>query len=696
MKYRLSRAGAAALALALATALFFVAASVPAATFTVTNTNDSGAGSLRQAIDDANASPGGDTIDFNIPGGGVHTITPQSLLPIVSEAVTIDGYTQPGSSPNTNATGGLNSVLQIEIDGTVAPNRCVTIGASGVVVRGLVINRCGESIEIFNPFGSNVSGIVIAGNFLGTDATGLASALNQAGVASGTQGGTASFAVGGLNPADRNLISGNSNAGIQTLSNFNGGSTSIVQGNIIGLDKNATIPIPNQFGIVLNDGGPTAMTVGGLAPEAANIISGNSAVGIYVIGVPDTCTIRGNSIFDNAALGIKTSGLNDLSQPGPNDLGDADGGPNGGQNYPIVSSVQVTNGPSGGSTHILGVLHSTPSTGYDVDFYANPACTNFPREFLEGKTYIGSTHTDTDGSGTAVIDVTLPVIVESGARITATATNPTGGTSEFSQRIPFSMTPSSGDPAGGAQLGINGTDMLDGATVTVGGVAATDVNVVSSVFMNATAPALPAGTVNDVVVTNTDGSSGTLAKGYVSDFLDVNGFHQFHAFVTTLVSNAITVGVGGGLFGVDQPTLRQQMAVFLLKGKHGLCYVPPPCQGDFADVPCPSTFADWIEALADEGISGGCGGGNFCPTNPVRRDQMAPFLLKAEHGSSYVPPACAGTFADVTCPSLFADWIEQLATEQITSGCGGTNYCPTNNSTRGQMAVFVVKTFNLQ
>jgi hypothetical protein len=71
--------------------------------------------------------------------------------------------------------------------------------------------------------------------------------------------------------------------------------------------------------------------------------------------------------------------------------------------------------------------------------------------------------------------------------------------------------------------------------------------------------------------------------------------------VTTLVSNGITVGVGGGNYGVDQPTLRQQMAVFLLKGKHGLCYTPPACTGTFADVPCPSTFADWIEALAAEG-----------------------------------------------------------------------------------------------
>ena len=75
---------------------------------------------------------------------------------------------------------------------------------------------------------------------------------------------------------------------------------------------------------------------------------------------------------------------------------------------------------------------------------------------------------------------------------------------------------------------------------------------------------------------------------------------------------------------------------------------------------------------------------------------MAVFLLKAEHGFSYVPPACGGAFPDVPCPSPFADWIEQLAAEQVTGGCGGGNYCPLSNNTRGQMAVFIVKTFKLQ
>jgi hypothetical protein len=61
-----------------------------------------------------------------------------------------------------------------------------------------------------------------------------------------------------------------------------------------------------------------------------------------------------------------------------------------------------------------------------------------------------------------------------------------------------------------------------------------------------------------------------------------------------------------------------------------------------------------------------------------------------------VPPPCQGIFGDVTCPSTFADWIEQLSNEGITGGCGGGNYCPQNANTRGQMAVFLTKTFHLQ
>ena len=139
------------------------------------------------------------------------------------------------------------------------------------------------------------------------------------------------------------------------------------------------------------------------------------------------------------------------------------------------------------------------------------------------------------------------------------------------------------------------------------------------------------------------------------------------------------------------------MAVFLLKSKYGAAHVPPPCTGIFTDVACPGTFTDWIEELSALGVTGGCGGSDYCPTNPVTRAQMSAFLLKTDFGSAYAPPACTGTvFADVPCQGgLFDAWIEDLASRGITGGCGGGNYCPADPNTRGQMAVFLVKTFSL-
>ena len=256
-----------------------------------------------------------------------------------------------------------------------------------------------------------------------------------------------------------------------------------------------------------------------------------------------------------------------------------------------------------------------------------------------------------------------------------------------------------GPDTGGSGFSVSGTDFAAPTAIAVGGAAATNVAFVNDHQLSATMPAFPPGTSQDVVVTTPDGTTGTLIKGWVADFLDVPSSHIFHDFVVTLVSSGITVGVGGGNFGVDQGTKRQQMAVFLLKGKYGLCFVPPPCASAFPDVPCPSTFADWIEALAAEGITTGCGGGNFCPNNLVTRRQMAVFLLKARYGSGYVPPTCTGVFDDVPCPGAPAvDFIERLAAEQITGGCSVTPplYCPDNTSTRGQMAVFIVKRFGLQ
>jgi hypothetical protein len=149
---------------------------------------------------------------------------------------------------------------------------------------------------------------------------------------------------------------------------------------------------------------------------------------------------------------------------------------------------------------------------------------------------------------------------------------------------------------------------------------------------------------------------------------------------------------------VSAALTRAQIAVLLLKSGNGLCFAPPPATGAvFADVAPGDFAAAWIEALAAAGITDGCGGGDYCPAAPVSRAQMAVFLLKAEHGPGYAPPECIGIFDDVPCPSPFADWIEQLYAEGVTGGCSADPalYCPSVATTRGQAAAFLSTTFHL-
>jgi hypothetical protein len=184
-------------------------------------------------------------------------------------------------------------------------------------------------------------------------------------------------------------------------------------------------------------------------------------------------------------------------------------------------------------------------------------------------------------------------------------------------------------------------------------------------------------------------------------FPDVLTDNIFYAFIETLFHNGVTGGCSGGGYCPANPVTRAQMAVFLLKSKFGSAHIPPPCNGTvFADVPCTGgPFDPWIEELADLGITGGCGGGLYCPNNTVTRQQMAVFLLKAFEGSAYVPPACTGIFDDVPCApgTGFSDWIEELADRGITGGCSAAPplYCPTNPNNRGQMAAFLSKMFGL-
>src|SRR5437868_11498815 len=141
-------------------------------TFTVTNINDTGTGSLRQAITDANNHSGLDTIAFDIPGTGVHTITPATALPNITDAVIIDGYTQPGASANTLAVGD-NAQLRIQLDGTTTAGNGLAFGPpGGSTVRGLIINNYQVGICLSLGFEYGSSKNLIEGNFIGVDATG--------------------------------------------------------------------------------------------------------------------------------------------------------------------------------------------------------------------------------------------------------------------------------------------------------------------------------------------------------------------------------------------------------------------------------------------------------------------------------------------------------------------------------------------
>jgi uncharacterized repeat protein (TIGR03803 family) len=117
---------------------------------------------------------------------------------------------------------------------------------------------------------------------------------------------------------------------------------------------------------------------------------------------------------------------------------------------------------------------------------------------------------------------------------------------------------------------------------------------------------------------------------------------------------------------------------------------------DFADEPPSDPFYAYVCAVGRARVTSGCGEGNFCPGASVTRAQMAILLLKALLGGGYLPPPCTGLFQDVPCPGGFAvDWIEQLYNESVTGGCGAGIYCPNDPVTRGQMAVFLSKTFGL-
>lgn len=421
--------------------------------FTVTNIGDSGVGSLRQAILDANLSSGSDLIQFNISGAGVHKITVLSALPDITDPVTIDGTTQPsgtieldGSSAGAGANGlsigtGSCVIRGLAIDGFsgngirldaggghLIEGNLIGVGAgnggSGIFVnsnnntiggftaaaRNVVSGNGGPGIHLLSASSNNV-----IGNFIGTDPTGTVSIGNVDGI---RLDGSNNNTIGGLVPAARNVISGNIQNGILLLM---GASGNHIQGNFIGTRADGVSQLGNiAAGIRLDAGLPQNNMIGGSSPGAGNVIAFNM-IGVTVLSGTGN-TIIGNSISKNDTLGID---LNNDSVS-PNDFCDTDGGANGTQNFPLIDEVQT----GGGMVFIKGGLNSTPLTQFRLDFYANAACSALG--FGEGERFIGTATVTTDSMCVAQIDVTLSASVAAGDVVTATATDPSGNTSEFS------------------------------------------------------------------------------------------------------------------------------------------------------------------------------------------------------------------------------------------------------------------------
>jgi hypothetical protein len=199
----------------------------------------------------------------------------------------------------------------------------------------------------------------------------------------------------------------------------------------------------------------------------------------------------------------------------------------------------------------------------------------------------------------------------------------------------------------------------------------------------------------DVLVSDscTDGASNAATLSV--EFDDVPLDNPFHADIITIATAGITGGCTPTSFCPSNDVSRAEMAVFLLKSKFGADHVPPPPVQVFPDVPNDAFAAAWIDELAALQITGGCGGGLYCPDRPISRGEMAVLLLKTLLGSDYVPPPPAGIFADVPLDSFAIAWIEDLYNRGITAGCG-TNpltFCPDANVPREQMATFLVRTF---
>lgn len=383
------------------------AAPAGAATFTVNDAGDSGTGTLRQAILDANVDGTADLIDFQLGG---QTISPTSALPPITEPVTIDSTTDPG-----NILDGSNAGLGVS---------GLSLNSANVTVKGLEIdNFTDDGILV------NASNSAIGQNSIGVFGSNGGNGIE---IAAGS-----GAAIGGNVGA--NTIETNGGAGIAIAANG-----SVVVGNTIG-----------DFGA---GNGGDGITLSGSASNNqigsdtnGNQIVENGGAGVAVTGTGTGNTIIGNAISGNGGLGI------DLGSSGitANDAGDGDTGANDLQNFPALTDFTT----SGGNSTITGTLNSTANTDFRISFYSTPQCDDSGNG--EGDSYVGTATVHTDGSGNATINSSFPTINDHFVTATATpGTSGTGSTSEFSSCVtgpPTGVVVTNGT----VELGVNNTGDLN-------------------------------------------------------------------------------------------------------------------------------------------------------------------------------------------------------------------------------------------
>ncbi|MEX1248701.1 MAG: LamG-like jellyroll fold domain-containing protein [Anaerolineales bacterium] len=368
-----------------------------------------------------------------------------------------------GNLIGTNAAGlagvpngfGANEQLPgIELRGGSSGNLIGTNGdgVADAAERNVISGNARAGMRID---GQGTANNVVAGNYIGTAATGSAALANSgvgvilSGAASSNRIGT--DGNGQADAAEANVISGNTSIGVHVIV----ATSNQIAGNYIGTDKTGTAPLGNGLeGVSIsssNVGGTNGNTVGG-SPEKANVIAFNQREGVEVGGVssyPTGTAILYNSIFSNGDLGINISPNDGFYGVTPNDIGDVDSGSNNLMNFPELDTALSLNN----SITISGdIVDGLPNTNFQIQFFSNPECDISLHG--EGQSFIGETTEMTNGSGDVSFLVNLMVTVDAGDFITATATS-ANNTSEFSECVevlagsqmnleldePFSITP---------------------------------------------------------------------------------------------------------------------------------------------------------------------------------------------------------------------------------------------------------------